>query len=90
MTVETKYNELTTKYLLRRKAILHNADCGRISWHESDRQEAELEKKYLASLMVWFGRASWEDQISIAACSGNDRIIARLDDVQKSALIIMK
>lgn len=89
MTIEEKYNDLTTKYLLRRRTLMQDADYGRITWGDSDRLEKEIDNRHMASLMVLFSRATWEDQITLAACSGNEKLIARLDEVQKSALTII-
>ena len=89
MSVEEEYHIKHTAHLVKLHATWKAADRGSLSWYESDEQEKDLDKRFQASLMVWFGRLSYDEQIQLGLYSGNEKLIGRLDGAQRAALVIM-
>lgn len=90
MDIREKYHELHTRHLVKLHASWRNVDAGRMTWEESDRWDKELDRRFLISLMVWFGRLSYDEQIQLAVHSGHPKLIARLDDAQKTAMVLLR
>lgn len=89
MDVREKYHNKHTGHLLKLHSIWRSVDHGKLTWDDSERMEKELDRRFLISLMMWFGRLSYDEQIQLAVHSGHPKLIARLDDAQRAAMVIM-